>query len=186
MSHKTGRLFKTFKLTSVSHVEADGDGNKNISVYKKELAGNPNSCLIQIEKNRFRALIDSGAEISLIHKRVYQAFKNKPHLIKKQVYLQSVNGGTLEVEGYINMKFKIGKETITHPFYVVSELNRNVILGRDWLKDYGVRMYFDLEQGYQGQGQDYYQIGDNEDESTDESEGDEFEFDEFDELLANN
>ena len=29
-------------------------------------------------------------------------------------------------------------------FVVVNDMNRNVILGRDWLKENGVRIYFDL------------------------------------------
>ncbi|CAG2218766.1 Transposon Ty3-G Gag-Pol polyprotein,Transposon Ty3-I Gag-Pol polyprotein [Mytilus edulis] len=33
---------------------------------------------------------------------------------------------------------------MTHLFYVVSDMNRNVILGRDWLVKNGVRLYFDL------------------------------------------
>ena len=31
-----------------------------------------------------------------------------------------------------------------HTFFVVPDMNRNVILGRDWLEQNGVRMYFDL------------------------------------------
>jgi hypothetical protein len=33
---------------------------------------------------------------------------------------------------------------MSHSFYVVSDMNRNVILGRDWLIPNGVRFYFDL------------------------------------------
>ena len=54
------------------HVEADGRG-KNVSTYKICLAGNPNSCLIKVEKQKFRALVDSGADISLIRWDVYDS-----------------------------------------------------------------------------------------------------------------
>ena len=33
---------------------------------------------------------------------------------------------------------------MSQKFYVTDGLNRNFILGRDWLKQFGVRMYFDL------------------------------------------
>lgn len=33
---------------------------------------------------------------------------------------------------------------LSHNFYVTEGLNRCVILGRDWLKMNGVRIYFDL------------------------------------------
>jgi hypothetical protein len=39
-----------------------------IPTYKINLAGSPNSCLIQIENQKSRSLIDSGAEAYLIHK----------------------------------------------------------------------------------------------------------------------
>ena len=37
---------------------------------KIEFAGNPNSCIIKINKQKFYALLDPGAEVSLIHTRV--------------------------------------------------------------------------------------------------------------------
>ena len=38
-----------------------------------ELVGNPNSCIIKILKQKVRALLDSWAEVSLIHTEVYKA-----------------------------------------------------------------------------------------------------------------
>ena len=34
--------------------------------------------------------------------------------------------------------------TMSQKFYITDGLNRNFILGRDLLKEHGVRMYFDL------------------------------------------
>ena len=53
-------------------------------VYKISLAGNPNSCMIKIGKNNFRTLVDSGAEVSLMHQRVFQNLKDKLKLIRKR------------------------------------------------------------------------------------------------------
>jgi hypothetical protein len=33
---------------------------------------------------------------------------------------------------------------MSHVFYVVANMNRNIILGRDWLVQIGVRLYYDL------------------------------------------
>ena len=82
--------------------------------------------------------------MSLIHRRVYQALKKKPTMVKKNARLQSVNGGCLKVDGYVALTFKIGDTEITHSFYVSPSINRNFILGRDWLVQNGVRLYFDL------------------------------------------
>ena len=59
------------------------------------------------------------------------------------VKLQSVNGGLLTVEGKINLTFKIGGVKITHQVHVVSDMNRNMILGRDVMQTFGVRLYYD-------------------------------------------
>jgi hypothetical protein len=65
-------------------------------------------------------------------------------LIKKEVNVQSVNGNLLEITGQTIIPFQIGGIKMSHSFYVVSDMNRNVILGRDWLIQNGVRLYFDL------------------------------------------
>ena len=61
------------------------------------------------------------------------------------VHLQSVNGGKLHVHGCINLAFKIGKTEMQHRFYVVNKISRNVIIGRDFLYDKNVRLYFDKQ-----------------------------------------
>ena len=65
-------------------------------------------------------------------------------MIKKEVNLQSVNGNLLQITGQTTIPFQIGGIKMSHSFYVVSDMNRNVILGRDWLILNGVRFYFDL------------------------------------------
>ena len=44
---------------------------------KIELAGNPNSCIIKINKQMFHVLLDSGTEVSVIHTSVYNSPKEK-------------------------------------------------------------------------------------------------------------
>ena len=58
------------KLENSNHVEAYGECTVHyMPIFKIELAGNPNSCIIKINKQKFRALLDSGSEVSLIHTR---------------------------------------------------------------------------------------------------------------------
>lgn len=112
--------------------------------YNIALCGNPNSCIIKIGARVFRSLVDSGAEVSLISSHAFRLLHNPPKLIKKRVNLQSVNGNSLLVEGAAEIRFKIGQKYLTHCFYIVKNINRTVILGRDFLQDNGVRLYFDL------------------------------------------
>ena len=108
------------------------------------MAGNPNSCVIFIKNKKLRCLVDSGAQCSLLHYKRYKTLNGLPKLSKKKVNLQSVNGNSLNCLGSIDIEFSIKSVKMTHTFYVVSDMNRNVILGRDWLVKNGVRLYFDL------------------------------------------
>jgi len=106
--------------------------------------GSPNSITIKLGSTTFRALIDTGAEVSVINSRVYRALKPRPKLTNKKINLQTANGSSLTMEGMAYLQVKIGKRIIPHEFFVVKNLNRNIILGRDWLKQNRVRIYFDL------------------------------------------
>ena len=50
----------------------------------------------------------------------------------------------LKIDGFIELEFCIGGIKMLHKFYVVQNLNRNVIIGLDWLQSHGVRVYHDL------------------------------------------
>lgn len=118
--------------------------NKNVKIVNINVAGSPNSVLIKVNNQRFRSLVDTGAELCLVNSKIFHALPNVAKLKKSDVHLQSVNGGSLEIEGKVDLTFQIGGLTMSHPFYVVQGMNRNFILGRDWLIQNGVRIYYDL------------------------------------------
>ena len=70
--------------------------------------------------------------------------KDKPKLFSKHASLQTVNGEPLKLDGCAEISFEIGGLKMRQTFFVVPDMNRNIILGRDWLEQNGVRMYFDL------------------------------------------
>ena len=80
-----------------------------------------------------------------MHCRIYDQFKNKPRLINKKVCLQSANGSELICDGCITVQVCISGTEMSQDFYVIRDLNRNLILGLDWLKQNNVRIYFDLK-----------------------------------------
>ena len=80
-----------------------------------------------------------------MRRRVYDQLKNKPELQNKKVCLQSANGTELQCDGCITVQFCIGGTDMSQDFYVIRDLNRNLILGLDWLKQNNVRIYFDLK-----------------------------------------
>ena len=120
-------------------------GNLPQKTYKISVSGSPNSCLVKIGRQRFRTLVDTGAECSLMHRRIYDQLKNKPRLTNKKVCLQSANGTELKCDGSITLQICIGGAEMSQDFYVIQDLNRNLILGLDWLKQNNVRIYFDLK-----------------------------------------
>ncbi len=89
-------------------------------------------------------MLDSGAEVLLINRRIYDGLKVKPKLSKNQVNLSTAGGTPLYIDGCADITFEIGGLRMSHVFYVVRNLNRNIILGQDWLRANGVRVYHDL------------------------------------------
>ena len=80
-----------------------------------------------------------------MHRRAYDQLKNKPRLVNKKVCLQSANGSEVKCDGSISVQVCIGNTEMSQEFYVISELNRNMILGLDWMKTNNVRIHMDLK-----------------------------------------
>ena len=94
----------------------------NMLTYRIELAGNPNLYIIKINRQKFHALLHSGAEVSLIDTKVYKSLKGLPKLQKQTAFLQSVKGDPISVDGCLWLKYEIGREKQEHEFFVVSEI----------------------------------------------------------------
>ena len=80
------------------------------------------------------ALLESGAEVSLIYIQVFNSLKEKPKLKKQSAFLQLVKGDSNDIDGCASLKYEIGREKQENEFFVVLEMDRNIILGRDCLK----------------------------------------------------
>ena len=117
---------------------------EGIPIFNVNVTNSPNSCLLKVQQLQYRALVDSGAEISLISKQAYDNLKYPIPFQRKKVFLQSVNGGALNALGSVDLEIKIGGLRLKQTFVIVTDLNRHVILGRDFLVNNGVRLYFDL------------------------------------------
>ena len=81
---------------------------------------------------------------SIAVKLAHRHIKSKK-ISNDQELIQSANGSSLNVDGCVNVQFRIGGTEVSQDFYVVRDLNRNMILGLDWLKSNNVRIYFDLK-----------------------------------------
>jgi hypothetical protein len=111
--------------------------------YEINLTDNPSSCILNIGKNRLRALINTRALVSLISKKMFDSLPFRPQVNRKDIpFLQATN--SLTSIGSIEMTFKISRLDMTQKFYVTDGLNCIMILGRDWMTKYKVCLYFDL------------------------------------------
>lgn len=88
--------------------------------------------------------MDTEAAVSLVNSNVYWSLSNPAKLSKPKVNLKSVNGFSLCLESCNTIEFKIEGLTMSHPFYVVRNINQSFIICRNWLVQIGVRLYFDL------------------------------------------
>ena len=75
---------------------------------------------------------------------MYKSLKNKTKLKKQTTLLQSVKGGSINVDWCALIEYGIQKEKQEHELFIVPQMNRNIFLGRDWLKLFGFGMYYDL------------------------------------------
>ena len=110
------------------------------------IPNSPNSILTKIQNFQLRALVDTGAALSLLKADIYNNLKYRPKLQRTDVSLQSANGSSIKVLGSIDLDFKIAGIKLKHEFIVVTDLNRNIILGRDFLMKNKVRIYCDLHK----------------------------------------
>ena len=62
-----------------------------------------------------------------MHRRIYDQLKNIPRLINKKVCLQSADGTELKCDGYITVQICIGETEMSQDFYVIKDLNRNLV-----------------------------------------------------------
>ena len=83
-----------------------------------------------------RGLYDTGADVSCISETVFKKIKDRPklNLLKKPGRCTSASGDKLEVIGKFDFELTIGKRKFTHPFYVIKNLNRDLIIGFDLIQ----------------------------------------------------
>ena len=118
-----------------------GAERKQKQIFGIRLAGRPKCVTARTGKQRFGCLLDTGAETSVLHERMFRGLKGVT-LRKKDVDLQTANGSALKVLGVADIDFKLGDKDFRHSFVVVSNLNRNIILGNDWIEINGAILYF--------------------------------------------
>ena len=103
------------------------------------------SVLIQIGKLKIRALVDTGAEVSIIHERILsQITRRKPRITADSPILRAANNELLPRLGTIRLDFKIGDNAINLPFQVAADILHSIILGMNFIQ--GQQIVLDYRQ----------------------------------------
>ena len=101
---------------------------------------------INLGKQTFSALLDSGASISCVSEHVYRrSFKNVEILPSSFAHIVGVCGEVHKVLGQVTLPFRLDGIVVEHTFQLFEKLHQPVILGMDFLRQYKAKI--DLEQG---------------------------------------
>jgi hypothetical protein len=98
--------------------------------------------LLKIRNTQTRALWDSGAEVSCISTTLWHKIcKGKSEKLENtNTELKSVSGNNLLVLGLFRTNLQIDNESFPAEFYVIKNMKRDLIIGRDFMVRYKVRL----------------------------------------------
>ena len=116
------------------------------NVYTFQLPTSPNSCLIKLQGNNIRCLLDTGSAVTILNKKIFDNLKYKPKLKRSNIALHSANGSKMNVKGTATLDFKIAGMKLRQDFLIVSDLSRSAILGRDFMIRNKARILFDINK----------------------------------------
>ena len=106
------------------------------------------TCQVALGKQRFRALIDTGASVSIVSEK---SLTNKFHaqkILPASISLKTVSGQQLEVLGKIFLRIKVGNSLVSHWFHVVRGISNSFILGFDFISANNVQLNFTTQGNF--------------------------------------
>ena len=103
--HQKGR-----RETQVINTKAETNSSLELPVYILDNGQDKSSVILEVFGKHYRALVDSGAAISIIHRRVREQFPNAETIRSTQVKLQAATGDAIRVVGEIDLRIRLGKK----------------------------------------------------------------------------
>ena len=98
----------------------------------------PPHVILQIDNSYAAAILDTGADRSLISEDLYDSLftqDNRPKLRTSRMRLKGATGHQLTIKGQIEMPITVGSIRLTHPMQVVSNMKSTLLLGNDIILD---------------------------------------------------
>ena len=102
-------------------------------------------CPLSFGKRNVYALLDTGADVSLISAKLFNSLPKQCRsnvMPDSRVRLHSITGQPLKVQGKSKLKFKFGNRLLSFSFIVVSQMQKSMILGSDFLTAWDLKWDF--------------------------------------------
>lgn len=99
--------------------------------------------LTNVNGNKFKGLLDSGAQSSIMNEKTYEKMrKDGLKLEKCDIVIATCDGTTHDALGYVNVPFTVRNVKRTIPTLVVAQMEANLILGIDFWNAYRIKPCF--------------------------------------------
>ena len=94
----------------------------------------------RLQNSNLACLFDTGAAVCCISTNWFNSltFQTQPKRIPGSKDLISASKDKLEIKGVFAIKVEILGRTVTHPFYVINNMNQNAIIGIDLIAKLGL------------------------------------------------
>jgi len=102
-------------------------------------------CNVCIGRQHVDALVDSGADVSLISEALFKRIKNKVKYIPSVTggrCFRSASGHIIKSKGECQADLYIGRRRLNFTFFIISGFKRDMILGNDFLAHFDARLDF--------------------------------------------
>lgn len=104
-------------------------------------------CQIKIHKRDGRALVDTGADISVMSERYFRKLRGQTQLrldagVETLPECTSASGDLFASIGRVTLRFQLGSRVFKHPFLVLTGLTKPIIIGSDFLREQGAIIDF--------------------------------------------
>ena len=105
----------------------------------------PNTLYLSLKINNkgVKALLDSGAEVTLISKKLANNLNLRINTTENNIKFIAANKQTMMVRGWTIINLKLGQLKQIQRAYVIEDLSTDFLLGLDWIKRNGSKIDFE-------------------------------------------
>jgi hypothetical protein len=93
---------------------------------------------IKLKNEEFKAIVDSGAEVTLINAALAKRLKLRVTKMNDNIQYIAANSGVIHHKGFTILDVAIGQWKTKQKAIVVDHLTADILLGTDWLSQHGV------------------------------------------------